>query len=472
MANILKVTTPPSTTYNNTIKGNQNVSQTPQIKNEVNLNRITPRDQSEGGQSLGKNAMHYDSNYNKFLENVQNNIPMSDIMREIFGSSFETLVGGSATSPSMAKDLMEFIEMIKMDEGELAKFAKNQIDNAVGFKSAFFEMLRDMMNHTESIDFKADILKFAKRYNDMASNQRILGEIAHTLQELSKAIPRSEGVPLAQMSDALNLEAKNGDTAVNLQLLKNEILPLLSKYISRTNDLGKVRDLMSLLSLNISRYESGTKEDVLSALKTLTQYEGFQSRLGGPSDEKIALLLDKMMTDKQNEQNPFVDKLATIIDKGLKGQVGYESRMAFENMARSILVNESVYMPLIYTILPAEIAGKQLFSEMWIDPDDGNHSLYREEDRVNRVYLRFNVEGLGNFDMIMNMQHGKVDLQLLCPDGMDKDFREIKKDISQIIEKNNLKQNNIYVEKGTEKINLIDVFPKIKEGRNAINVTI
>lgn len=472
MANILKVTTPPSTTYNNTIKGNQNVSQAPQIKNEVNLNRITPRDQSESGQGLSKNAMHYDSNYNQFLENVKNNIPMSDILREIFGASFETLVGGSATSPSMAKDLIEFMEMIKMDEGELPKFAKNQIDNAVGFKSAFFEMLRDMMNHTESIDFKADILKFAKRYNDMASNQRILGEIAHNLQELSKSIPRSEGIPLAQMGDALNLQSKNGDTAMNLQLLKNEILPLLSKYISRTNDLGKVRNLMSLLSLNISRYESGTKEDVLTALKTLTQYEGFQSRLGGPSDEKIALLLDKMMTDKQNAQNPFVDKLATIIDKGLKGQVGYESRMAFENMARSILLNESVYMPLIYTILPAEIAGKKLFSEMWIDPDDGNHSFYKEEDRVNRVYLRFNVEGLGNFDMIMNMQHGKVDLQLLCPDGMDKDFREIKKDISQIIEKNNLKQNNIYVEKGAEKISLIDVFPKIKEGRNAVNVTI
>lgn len=472
MANILKVTTPPSTNYNQNVKGSPTTAPNPAIKNQVDIHRITAHDQSEAQQNLGNSKMHYDSNYNRFLENVKNNIPISDIMREIFGASLESLVAGSATSPTMAKELTEFVKMFQMDESALPAFAKSQIDNAVAFKSAFFDVLRDMMNQTQSIDFKADILKFTKRFNDMASNQRILGEIAHNLNDLSNAIPRSEGIPLAQMSDALNLEAKNGDTAMNLALLKNEILPLLAKYISRTNDLGKVRDLMSLLSLNIARYESGTKEDVLSALKTLAQYEGFQSRLGALNEEKASLLLDKILSDKQSQSSPFVDRLASIIDKGLKGQVGYESRAAFENMARSILINESVYMPLIHTILPAQIEGKQLYSEMWIDPDDGNHSLIREEDRVRRVYLKFHIEGLGAFDMIMNMQHSKIDLQLLCPDGMDKDFREIRRNIGQIIESNNLQQNNIYVEKGTGKIQLIDVFPKIKEGKNNINVSI
>lgn len=249
-------------------------------------------------------------------------------------------------------------------------------------------------------------------------------------------------------------------------------MPLLSKYINRTNDLGKPRDLMSLLSLNIARYENGSKENVLSSLKSLTMYGDFKDRLGSMDERTLSKVLDRLLTEKLTQKNPLADKLSGIIDRGLSGQVGYENRAAFENMARSILVNESVYMPLLYTLLPAEIDGKKLFAEMWIDPDDGGRSQYNEEDRINRVYLKFNIQDLGNFDMVLNLQRGKVDLQLFCPDEMDKDFYEIKNDIGKILEKNDLQQNNIYVEKSTGKLELTEVFPKIKEKRNNINVTV
>lgn len=473
MANILKVTTPPQTTYNNTpVKGNQHVAPPSNIKNPIDLDRVTRQDERGAQQGLNRQAMHYTSNYNKFLENVKNSVPTADIMREIFGSGLEGLINSSATAPSMAQELREFTEMMQLGENDLHAFAKTQIESATGFKSALFDILRELMNDTYSVDFKADILKFAKRFNDMASNQRILGEIFQNLQELSELIPKSDGITLAQMADALNLESPNGDTSMNLQLLKNEILPLLSKYISRTNDLGKVRDLMSLLSLNISRYESGTREDVLSSLKTLTMYQAFKERLGEVDEKTLNQILDRLLTEKNSQKNPFADKLSGIIDKALNGQVGYENRAPFENMARSILVNESVYMPLIYTLLPAELDGKQLFSEMWIDPDDGNRSQYGEEERVNRVYLRFNIRDLGNFDLVMNLQNQKVDLQLLCPDDLNEHFSKIRNDIGKIIENNSLKQNNIYIEKNTGNLSLTDVFPKIKEGRNNINVSV
>lgn len=471
MANILKVTTPPSTNYNNTVKGSPQTVPAQNIKNQVDLQRITRQDTKEEA-GLGRQSMHYMSNYNKFLENIKDTIPMSDIMREIFGSNLEGLINSRATSPDMAKELTEFMKMIRLGEGDLSSLAKMQLDTATGFRSTLFDVLREMMNHTYSIDLKADILKFSKHFNDMASNQRILGEIFHDLQELSKAIPRSDGDTLMQMAERLDQNAKPGDTKANLQLLKNEIMPLLSKYINRTNDLGKPRDLMSLLSLNIARYENGSKENVLSSLKSLAMYGDFKDRLGSMDERTLSKVLDRLLTEKLTQKNPLADKLSGIIDRGLSGQVGYENRAAFENMARSILVNESVYMPLLYTLLPAEIDGKKLFAEMWIDPDDGGRSQYNEEDRINRVYLKFNIQDLGNFDMVLNLQRGKVDLQLFCPDEMDKDFYEIKNDIGKILEKNDLQQNNIYVEKSTGKLELTEVFPKIKEKRNNINVTV
>ncbi len=472
MANILKVTTPPSTTYNNTVKGNQQVVQNPQIKNQVDFQRVSRNDQKEAQQGLAKNPMHYTSNYNKFLESIQNSTPASNILREFFGSSFEGIVQSASDHPALAKDLSDLLEMISLDEGDFSAFAKTQFKSAAPFQSPLFDVLRGLMNESNSVDLKADILKFAKMFNDMTSGERILGGIERNLEQLKESIPRSDAELLQKLINNLKPNAKNGDTAHNLNLLKNNILPLLSKYISRTNDLGRVRDLLSLLSLNISRYENGSRDNVLTALKNLTLYNSFRERVGIMEETSLESVLSRLENEKAALSNPLADKLSSILEKGLSGQAGYENRVIFENLARSILVNESVYMPLLYTLIPAEIDGKQFFSEMWIDPDDGNRSLLGEEERIHRVFLRFNIEELGNFDMIMNMKDGNVDLQLLCPESLDKNFWQIRQDLGKIIEKNNLRHNQIYVESGASSLSLIEVFPKIKEGKNNINVSI
>ena len=472
MANILKVTTPPSTNYNNTVKGSPQVVQNPQIKNQVDLQRVPRNDEREAQQGLGRQPMHYTSNYNKFLENVQSATPATHILRELFGSSLEGATQLVGENSELARELTELFEMMQLDEGDFSAFAKSQFKSASPFQSALFDVLRSLMNESRSVELKSDILKFTKMFNDMTSGERLLGSIELHLQQLSESIPRSDAQLLQKLMENLKLHAKNGDTQHNLNLLKNSILPLLSKYVSRTNDLGKTRDLLSLLSLNISRYENGSRENVLAALKNLTMYNSFKERIGAMDQSALNSILERLENEKAAMSNPFADKLSSIMEKGLSGQAGYENRIVFENLARSILVNESVYMPLLYSLISAEVNGKQLFSEMWIDPDDGNRSLIDEKERIHRIYLRFNIEELGSFDMIMNMKEGKVDLQLLCPEALEKNYRQIREDIGKIIEKNSLRHNQIYVEAGSAELSLMEVFPRIKEGRNNINVSI
>lgn len=472
MANILKVTTPPSTNYNNTVKGSPQVVQNPQIKNQVDLQRVPRNDEREAQQGLGRQPMHYTSNYNKFLENVQSATPATHILRELFGSSLEGATQLVGENSELARELTELFEMMQLDEGNFSAFAKSQFKSASPFQSALFDVLRSLMNESRSVELKSDILKFTKMFNDMTSGERLLGSIELHLQQLSESIPRSDAQLLQKLMENLKLHAKNGDTQHNLNLLKNSILPLLSKYVSRTNDLGKTRDLLSLLSLNISRYENGSRENVLAALKNLTMYNSFKERIGAMDQSALNSILERLENEKAAMSNPFADKLSSIMEKGLSGQAGYENRIVFENLARSILVNESVYMPLLYSLISAEVNGKQLFSEMWIDPDDGNRSLIDEKERIHRIYLRFNIEELGSFDMIMNMKEGKVDLQLLCPEALEKNYRQIREDIGKIIEKNSLRHNQIYVEAGSTELSLMEVFPRIKEGRNNINVSI
>ncbi len=473
MANALKVTTPPTTTYNNTLKGSPHVVQSPSIKNQVDLNRVTRQDSKENQQGFNKQGLlHYESNYNKFLENIQRSLPLSTVLSELMGSGFSGLIENPATSQTMIENLQRLMDLVKMDQGDLPDFIKNQLQSSTGFRSAFFDVLRDLMNHSDSIDFRSDILKFSKKFNDMASNQRILSEIFKNLADIARSIPGRDSQALSQMADALNTEAARGDTGSNLALLKNEILPLLSKYIVHTNDFGRVRDLLSQLSLNISRYESGTREDVINAMKTLSLYGSFRERIGSLDEKGIEYILDRLVSEKLDKSNLFADSLSDIIDKGLKGQAGYENKALFESMARSALVNQSVYMPLIHTLIPFELDGKLLVSEMWVDPDGASASSGNKEDRITRIYLKFDIGGLGTFDLVMNIQNKKVDLQLFCPGQMERDFGEIRSNVRSIVENNSLINNNVFVDKNEGSLSISEVFPKIKEGRNNINVTI
>ena len=62
---------------------------------------------------------------------------------------------------------------------------------------------------------------------------------------------------------------KKGDVAENLAVLRQNIIPFLSAYISQTKDFGSVRDNISLFILNFTRYELGSKEAFSDALNSL-----------------------------------------------------------------------------------------------------------------------------------------------------------------------------------------------------------
>ncbi len=53
----------------------------------------------------------------------------------------------------------------------------------------------------------------------------------------------------------------------------------------------------------------------------------------------------------------------------MRGEAGAQSKGVFQNILQALLVSESVYMPLLHAMIPAEVAGKLFYSEVWVDPD-------------------------------------------------------------------------------------------------------
>ena len=79
--------------------------------------------------------------------------------------------------------------------------------------------------------------------------------IKRELKEIESYMFRNERANLQRLTQQLLPHSQ--ENMKNIKLLKSDIIPFLGNYISETRNLGKIRDLINLLTFNTSRYENG-----------------------------------------------------------------------------------------------------------------------------------------------------------------------------------------------------------------------
>ena len=281
---------------------------------------------------------------------------------------------------------------------------------------------------------------------------------------------RNDREQLAKLAERLLPHSMNAN-ARNAQILKEQIIPYLGKYISETRDMGRIRDLITTLTLNTSRYENGNLERLLQSFQKLMEFPAFEKGFGGMSAADFRAMMQNVDFDRAAGKMPWVDNLLNIMEAGVKGEAGIENREAFMNIMKAMLVNESVYMPVMHVMLPAILNGVPMFSELWIDPDEESGNAGSGEKGV-KLLIKFDLKDVGFFDMMMYYEKGKMDILIHYPEELSDRESEIREGIRKIMKKNNLEIEYLAVEQGKESIPVSAAFPKIFERRNSINVTI
>lgn len=471
MSNVLKVSTPLSG-YENTTKSNPISTTDANIKNVNDVNKVTRPDGQSANADYGENQLllPHNSNFDGFIKALKGNLFATDAMTDLIFVQMENLVR-SGINENFAQEISDFLEMIKMSEDELHDFIKNQTQSSAKFQGAFFGMLRKALMETNSSNLIFRILDFTKKYNDFTSNRHVLNEIFSNLTNITQYMPSSFSEKLLDIMGKMNLNSENDNLSKNMEVLKKEIMPFLSEYVKLTNDFGKVRDLITALTLNIARYENGSKEGFVGAFKELLGYNTIKEKLGnGDADKLIDILLQA--EEKKAETSPLEEKLISILQKGIKGEAGYENIDNFKNILTSTLLNESVYMPLLHVMLPVNINGNLMFSELWIDPDDKSEGETQDGKKKEKFLIKFDIKDVGFFDLVILHDNGSVDLQIFCPEKLMGMEKVIQSGLLGIIEKNGMSVKSLSVKKGKEPVTISEVFPKIYERKNAINVRI
>lgn len=471
MSDILKVTTPTSG-YENSTRTNPISTNDSTIQNIVDPTKATRPDNRSGHteNQEGNNALFYKSNFEQFMKLIKDVPKLTEMFSNLMFFQMETMVS-SGINENVTEEIMQFMNMIKMSENELLSFLKKQGDISVRFGGVFFDILKSALAENTSSDKQTIILDFLKKYNDLVSNKHVLQNIMGNLNNISRYMSPKFRLPLEEMINKMDVNLENGDTSENMNILRNEIVPYLSDYIRNTHDMGKIRDLITLLTLNTARYENGDKESFISAFRTLMGFNSIREKLGNGDVREITDIMLNFDLNKSTNHE-LIDKLISIIENGMVGKAGLEHKEVFQNIVSSILINESVYMPLVHFMIPAEVNGGKFFSEIWIDPNEGNSKDQEENEKRMKFLIKFDIKDLGFFDLIMLYQKEKIELQIYCPEQLMPMEKVIKGGLDDIMKANGISFHSIYIEKMKKPKTLSEVFPKIHERKNAINVKI
>lgn len=476
MANILGVTNPvPGVdgTNNRAIPVSPNDTQIQNVPDPTRVGRPDARtDQEDTGRWPESDRTRYDSNFQTFLERLRQSPSLAQSLAKLFAGQGTLVTSG--LGEGTAQEIAKALEMLRMDEAQLLRFLNGQFRSGTRFGGALFALLRTALAKADSEGMRSDILRFLKCYGDFSGTKHIEGNLLRNLRGMADATPGGWSEQLRNLAAQLENGIAAGDRQGNLALLKGSVFPFMSEYVDRTHDIGLARSLLTLMSLDIARYENGSAENLLQLFHQLNGYTGLREKLGGIGDEALLELLKNSDFYKASQNNQFADHLAASAARALRGEGSAQVQEIFREIVGAMLVNESVYMPLTHLLIPLEWDGRMLFSELWVDPDAQEKGGGQEEKsgRTTKILFKMDVQDLGAFDIVLTSRERTVSMKVLCPEKLVPFTKQIRETLTEILTRNGLQAEDVEVRKMGRPLTLTEVFPKIYEGKNSINVKV
>ena len=482
MPDILGVTNPVPGRENVTANRNVPITQAntqnnPNIQNVPDLERVTHADgRSDRQDNTLTNAqknIRYDSNFETFMQRLREAPDLAQSLARLFGGRDGTIVS-SGMSEGVAQEMARIMEMMHMDADQLLAFLKGQLKAGSRCGGALFALLRNAYANTSSVGARDDILQFVKAHLDNASTDHIQKNLLRNLQGMADSMPASWSEKLRELIAQLENDMAAGDREAVLNKLRQQVFPHMAEYVGRTHDMGTPRALLSMLTLDMTRYENGSLENLLGSFRRLVSYGALKDQLGGLDEKSLLLLLKANSYDASSPANQFADYLAAAASRALSGEGEASVQEVFRQLVAAMLINESVYMPLNHFILPLEWNGKFLFSELWVDPDadreDGS-AKHRPGSCVKFLF-KMDVQDLGAFDVLVTSVDKEVSMNVLCPQKVTPFADRISEALGQILTRNGLKNGGVMVRQMQRPLTLTEVFPQIFERKNSVNVKV
>ncbi|WP_283607798.1 hypothetical protein [Faecalispora anaeroviscerum] len=472
MADNLRITTP--------IPGGENVNRLnpakPADRAVVNPALVPPAnaDRQSGQQNNAEFSflLNRNSVFSRFIQQLGNTPDLSQSLGKLV---FEVMGrAGAEQGASISESLRQLTQVINMGREGIVQNLLFQENNRTQFSGTLFQMMRQILEQNPSKMLEQKTAQFLKAFNAYSGAGETTRAVIHRLIQISEQIPQPYSGQLQQMTQELTDELPIENLNQNLTALKEKIIPFLRRYISATNDFGRVRDNITLLVHDLSRLNISSREELAEKYTALLDYCKYDLNFPPQKlNEMTSVFLEHMGRLETPKENRLLDSVLRLLTENASGpsQRGQE---LFQNTLSSLLMDNSVYMPFHHLFLPLAFEGKYLFGEIWVEKEEDSDGRQTADgrERSRQIILTFDIKSKGYFEAFLTLTGKKISARLNCPAEFAPDAKAISTAVSSIFARNGFEPEAVELSAGAPPSAAKTILKKIHEGRRIVDVTV
>ena len=258
------------------------------------------------------------------------------------------------------------------------------------------------------------------------------------------------------------------------QLLKTNLLPLLGEIVVKYNQNERIREFVMVAVHNTVRVDQGTPEALRFAANRLVHELRQVANLPDDFSRNLTnTVLQASREAAQSGENRVMERLVEVISQALRSEEASPAVLRqSETLLMSMLQNESPLMDLLHYMIPIQFGGDQMIAELFIDPDNGGENGRESSDPARKLFLCFESEAHGSYEVSFLQQGNYIDFAMWCPGILVKGLSSMKRLVSNIMQTHGFTLNSYSVEEFHEPHSVAEVFPDLLKRRVGIDIRI
>ena len=338
----------------------------------------------------------------------------------------------------------------------------NQAGEQIGYRVKFFDEKGQRVLNEQVFDLSGNPISENSETHELSGWHKYLNELMSQSgysQQLKAAGYNADGI-----LGAYNRGRLSGADALKALIeglfIDKEVPAAAEQMTAMQGDFAKVNTMQEMI-------------DLLNGLLRDMPDVPIRERLYGVFVD----IIDKMAIKSELPQHGIrppvsstLDSLTDFIQLNINNPA-LKSLDSFNasNLLQSLLNAPGVFTPLAHYILPLEVANTRAFGELWVDNDENNPNNTPGTQRNYHLFLTFDVESIGRFELDMYALGENVDLSLLYPPRFEKEIEPMKDRVNKIVRNIGYNTQSFETAPLKKPHNLVDVFPKIEDKRVTLN---
>ncbi len=166
-----------------------------------------------------------------------------------------------------------------------------------------------------------------------------------------------------------------------------------------------------------------------------------------------------------------LDKLTDFIGKNINHEaIRSLDNFNASNLLQSLLNAPGVFTPLAHYVLPLQFENTKAFGELWVDNDENNPNNTPVGQKNYHLFLTFDIESVGRFEVDMYALGENLNLSFLYPESFQYRVKKLTERIETVVRSIGYKPAKLETAVLKKPHVLTDVFPKIIDRRKGLDV--